>query len=231
MSATRRAAPATKPVAAKRVSTNKKPVKKAVTTKPVRKSAVKKTVVKKTVVKKPAAPKPAHPRLLKRAFRAKCDKTRASADARKATLDTTKAPAEPDTAAAPQTAAKPKPEPRPPRRSAVDRLDDSPPAAGAVLVERVAGAIERELTQIDAIVGKRVSKEQRTEAERRARTLASLARTLTEVRKLRADENRLKPTDANGKPRDRAQFRLELARRLDQIVARAKIVHPDGGGG
>lgn len=47
--------------------------------------------------------------------------------------------------------------------------------------------MERELSQIEVIVGgSHVNPAQRTEAERRARTLASLARTLTEVRKLRA---------------------------------------------
>lgn len=114
------------------------------------------------------------------------------------------------------------------KRTAVDRADDPPPAAGIALVERVTRAVERELSQIEVIVGgHHVKAAQRTEAERRARTLASLARTLTEVRKLRTEEDRLKQRDDDAKPRDRAQFRLELARRLDQIVARAKIVHPD----
>ncbi len=54
------------------------------------------------------------------------------------------------------------------RRSAVDRLNDPPPAAGAVLIERVSRAIERELTQIEAIVGgHHVAPRRRTENERR----------------------------------------------------------------
>ena len=52
-----------------------------------------------------------------------------------------------------------------------------------VLIERVVDAIERELTQIEHIVGgQRGKRGQRTETERRARTLASLARTFAEVR-------------------------------------------------
>ncbi|WP_375415439.1 hypothetical protein [uncultured Bradyrhizobium sp.] len=114
------------------------------------------------------------------------------------------------------------------RRTAVQRAADPPPGAGAALVERVTRAVERELSQIELIVGgSHVNRTQRTEAERRARTLASLARTLTEVRRLRAEEDRLKPADDNARSRNTPEFRLELARRLDRLVAEAKAVHPD----
>jgi hypothetical protein len=116
------------------------------------------------------------------------------------------------------------------RRTAVDRLNDPPNATGIALVERVTRAVERELSQIEVIVGgHHVKPGQRTEAERRARTLASLARTLTEVRRLRADEDRLKQRDDDARPRNTPEFRLELARRLDRLVAEAKAVHPDEG--
>lgn len=75
------------------------------------------------------------------------------------------------------------------KRSAVERANDPPPAAGQALIERVSRAIERELTQIEVIVGGQyVAPRQRTEAERRARTLASLARTLRDVTTLRLSE-------------------------------------------
>jgi hypothetical protein len=118
------------------------------------------------------------------------------------------------------------------RRTAVQRAADPPPATGVALVERVTRAVERELSQIEVIVGgHHVNAARRTEAERRARTLASLARTLTEVRKLRADEHRVKPQDDPDRPRNTPEFRLELARRLDRLVAEAKAVHPDDGEG
>ena len=114
------------------------------------------------------------------------------------------------------------------RRSAVERVNDPPPAAGQALIARVSRAIERELTQIEAIVGGHyVAPRQRTEAERRARTLASLARTLREVTALRLSEKKEKREDDDAVPRDLSELRLALARRLDQLVADAKTAHPD----
>jgi hypothetical protein len=113
------------------------------------------------------------------------------------------------------------------RRSAVHRLSDPAPAIGLALVERVTSAVERELSQIEVIVGgSHVNRTQRTEAERRARTLASLARTLTEVRKLRAEEEKSKPPDEKLSARDIERFRTELARKLDRLVAEAKALPP-----
>lgn len=114
------------------------------------------------------------------------------------------------------------------KRSAVERANDPPPAAGQALIERVSRAIERELTQIEVIVGGQyVAPRQRTEAERRARTLASLARTLREVTTLRLNEKKEKREDDDAVPRDLSELRLALARRLDQLVADAKTAHPD----
>ena len=116
----------------------------------------------------------------------------------------------------------------PSRRTAVDRLDDPPPVAGAALIERVSRAVERELLQIEVIVGgHHVPPRQRTEAERRARTLASLARTLGELKRLRAEEQKEKP-DHDDMPRDLDDFRRELSRRLEQVV-RGRETVPSGG--
>jgi hypothetical protein len=114
------------------------------------------------------------------------------------------------------------------RRSAVDRLTDPPPATGTVLIERVSRAIERELTRIEAIIGgHHVNSAQRSEGERRARTLASLARTLREVMTLRAKDRKEKSEDDDAVPRDITALRLALARRLDGLVADAKAAHPE----
>jgi hypothetical protein len=113
------------------------------------------------------------------------------------------------------------------RRSAVERLDDPPPATGRALIERVSRAIERELSQIETIVGgHHVATRRRTEAERRARTLASLARTLREVMALRAGDRKAICEDDDPVPRDLTALRLELARRLDRLVAEAETAHP-----
>ena len=94
------------------------------------------------------------------------------------------------------------------------------------LLKRVSSAIERELTQIEVIVcGSHVLPRQRTEAERRARTLASLARTLREVMQLRDREEKSREDD-DTVPRDIDELRRQLAQRLDELVAGAKAVHP-----
>lgn len=96
------------------------------------------------------------------------------------------------------------------------------------LVERVSRSIERELTRIDVILeGVTTDQGQHAEAERRARTLASLARTLREVTSLRNEQGKQKPADDDDIPRDIEQLRRELARRLEGLVAEAKIVCPD----
>jgi hypothetical protein len=118
------------------------------------------------------------------------------------------------------------------RRSAVERLDDPKPAdPESSLVERVSNAIERELSKIETIIGvSHVPPVLRSEAESRARVLASLARTLKEVMRLReqerAGEEKLKAAD-DSIPRDLDELRSELARRLEILVGEAKSLHPD----
>jgi hypothetical protein len=112
------------------------------------------------------------------------------------------------------------------KRSAVDRLNDLPSAPLPTLLQRVSSAIERELTQIEVIIcGSHVPPRHRTEAERRARTLASLARTLREVMLLRDREEKSREDD-DTVPRDLDELRRQLALRLDELVADAKAAHP-----
>lgn len=103
------------------------------------------------------------------------------------------------------------------------------------MVVRVSDAIERELSKIERIVGNPtgIAPAQRIETESRARVLASLARTLKEVMRLReqergaADDN-AKAADDDAIPRDLDEFRRELSRRLEGLVADAAPL-PAGG--
>lgn len=124
------------------------------------------------------------------------------------------------------------------RRTAVDMaadaaglLPDQPPAISMVV--RVSDAIERELSKIERIIGSRMVPAQRIEAESRARVLASLARTLKEVMRLReqergAGDDTTKAADDDAVPRDLDEFRRELSRRLEGLVAGTAPV-PDRG--
>jgi hypothetical protein len=176
-----------------------------------------KKAARKRVAKKSAKPK--SPRTLKREAAAKRD---AAIEKRKQTLATNRVDVgfepvavDPQDEAARAAIAKRQVLGR---RSATERTGDPPPATGIALVERVTRAVERELSQIEVIVGgSHVNAARRTEAERRARTLASLARTLTEVRKLRADEHRVKPQDDPDRPRDLEELRRRLSERLERM--------------
>lgn len=201
------------------------------TAKSVRSSGAKPDDVTTAATNEPIAATPSADAVAisKRAYRDSAVRQRASADKRKASLARkSNAEAGPSAAversAAPPAAVTPitPSRSRPPTpRSAVDRLDDPPPATGVVLIDRVTDAIEREITLIEGIVGGvRIKPDRRTEAERRARTLASLARTLTELRRLRAGEEK-KPPDDDSIPRDLDEFRRALSRRLEQMVTDA----------
>ena len=97
----------------------------------------------------------------------------------------------------------------------------------ATLVERVAQAVDRELAEIEANVAKMPGKSRPTEAERRARTLASLARTLSEVRRLRAADETQKPDDID-RPGDLEELRQRLSQRLAQMVDAGDAPPVDG---
>lgn len=121
------------------------------------------------------------------------------------------------------------------KRPPVDRINDPPPGEtpSASMVERVSDAIERELSKIERIIGNptRIAPAQRIETESRARVLASLARTLKEVMRLREQErgdDKAKAADDDAVPRDLDEFRRELSRRLEGLVAVA-APFPAGG--
>lgn len=114
----------------------------------------------------------------------------------------------------------------PAKLRAAARADAAAPDS-ATLVERVAQAVDRELAEIEAIVIKMTGKSRPTEAERRARTLASLARTLSEVRRLRAADETQKPDDVD-RPGDLEQLRQRLSQRLAQMVEAGDAPSVDG---
>ena len=123
----------------------------------------------------------------------------------------------------------------PRKRTAVDNANNPPPGEtpSASMVERVSDAIERELSKIERIVGNpmRIAPAQRIETESRARVLASLARTLKEVMRLRSEasgDDKAKAADDDAVPRDLDEFRRELSRRLEGLVADAAPL-PAGG--
>jgi hypothetical protein len=217
---------------------------------PGKKRSVKKPPAKKSAPRR-AVNEPAKPKSAKQAHKRKSARVRAGVKKRKATLaasrcdidrttrvdasdevgialvDKANAPWERAADRVPQgDIAEPVPSAHV-KRSATERVDGPPPATGIALVERVTRAVERELSQIEVIVGgHHVKPAQRTEAERRARTLASLARTLTEVRRLRAEEEKLKPQHDDG-PEDIDEFRRALSEKLDRLVRESKELYPD----
>jgi len=104
------------------------------------------------------------------------------------------------------------------RKAAKPPVVEREEAAGS-LIERVERAVEREIAQIEAMVsGADELTEPRSDAERRARTLASLTRTLLELRRLRADDDVQRTADDDAIPRDLDELRRALSRRLDLLV-------------
>lgn len=88
------------------------------------------------------------------------------------------------------------------------------------LIDRVRSAVEREIVAIEAVLSRVEGARLRSaDAERAARTLATLVKTLREVAALQRDE---KPEDEKGEGsedefRDIEEFRTELAERLDRL--------------
>lgn len=92
-------------------------------------------------------------------------------------------------------------------------------AQNETLIGRVRAAVEREIVAIEAVLARVEGARLRsTDAERAARTLATLVKTLREVAALQRDEQ---PEDAGGESDDEFHdlegFRRELAERLDRM--------------
>lgn len=93
-------------------------------------------------------------------------------------------------------------------------------AENETLIDRVRAAVEREIVAIEAVLTRVEGARLRSsDAERAARTLATLVKTLREVAALQRDE---KPETQSGEAeadefRDLEEFRAELAERLDRL--------------
>lgn len=93
-------------------------------------------------------------------------------------------------------------------------------AENETLIDRVRAAVEREIVAIEAVLARVEGARLRSsDAERAARTLATLVKTLREVAALQRDE---KPETEKGAAeadefRDLEEFRAELAERLDRL--------------
>jgi hypothetical protein len=99
------------------------------------------------------------------------------------------------------------------------------PAERVALIERLQKVVEREIDAVEQVLTT-LGASDRGETEGAARTLASLARTLRELAQL----DTAPPAETNNDNsfvRDLDEFRRDLSRRLDRIVADAKAVSPE----
>ncbi len=92
------------------------------------------------------------------------------------------------------------------------------PLDRSALAARIQRSIERELDAIERVLDL-LQPQNGNEAERAARTLAALARTLREVATLDTDPAAEADPDDDAGPRDMEEFRRDLARRMEAIVA------------
>ncbi len=94
---------------------------------------------------------------------------------------------------------------------------DDAPASGSVAA-RLEAALEKELRKVESLRGEFGRPEQRSiEAERIARTLATLTETLFKVRRLREPGN-ISGSNDDDLPGDADGFRLALAHRIEVFV-------------
>ena len=113
----------------------------------------------------------------------------------------------------------------------------APEPTRADLAVSITQAVERELAAIDAVLARLgtsrlgADEEGAGEAERTARTLASLARALKELKQLDARRTEPSGLQCDDMPRDIDEFRRELARRMDALVASRADARLPGGSG
>jgi hypothetical protein len=94
---------------------------------------------------------------------------------------------------------------------------DSPADAGSV-ADRLEAALEKELRKVESLRGETEPRGKRSvEAERIARTLATLTETLFKVRRLREPGN-ISGSNDDDLPSDADGFRLALAHRIEAFV-------------
>lgn len=95
-------------------------------------------------------------------------------------------------------------------------------AENETLIGRVRAAVEREIVAIEAVLARVESVQLRSlDAERAARTLATLVKTLREVAALQRDEQPdAEKSAGHDEFRDLEQFRAELAQRLARLRRR-----------
>jgi hypothetical protein len=98
------------------------------------------------------------------------------------------------------------------------------------LAERILGVVEREMDAVDRVLAQ-LGPADSGEAERSARTLASLARTMHEIAALAKPDKATPPdeTDDDPLPTDIDELRFELARRIEGLVE-AQRQQEDGSG-
>jgi hypothetical protein len=121
----------------------------------------------------------------------------------------------------------PLPLPALPRRRDNLTRPESRKGAGAVpaspqerltLAERIHAAAEREIAAVEQILNV-LGDTDKSETENAARTLASVARTLRELVQLDVPPESADPTHDKPVPRDLAELRRSLARKLEALVA------------
>lgn len=103
--------------------------------------------------------------------------------------------------------------------AAPSALPPALPQDRAAVAARVQAVVERELTAVERVL-EVLGPSDRDEAERTARTLASLARTLREVALINQTEEAVAPDDADDDPvpRDIDEFRRQLAQRIRKFI-------------